>query len=78
MNKGSRIPITERYVLALFMSVRNQQVLPIGLQLGKSMEEINRMSYATMIEIIQGDILDWEKVREHYREGRNKFLEGTQ
>lgn len=78
MNRGSRIPITEKYVLALFMVVRNQKVLPVGHQLGKSMEEINRMTYATMIEIIQGDIVDWEKARENYREGRNKFLEGTQ
>lgn len=78
MNRGSRIPITERYVLALFMVVRNQKVLPVGHRLGKSREEINRMTYATMMGIIQGDLVDWEKARELYREGRNKFLEGTQ
>ena len=78
MNRGSRIPITERYVLALFMVVRNQKVLPVGYRLGKSREEINRMTYETMMKIIQGDLVDWEKARELYREGRNKFLEGTQ
>ena len=58
----------EKYKLALFGVIRNNTVLPAGMKLGKSMEEINAMSVATMEECLKG--WDYEKLRESYEEGK--------
>ena len=34
---------------AVFVVIRNNQVMPTGLKLGKSIEEINKMSYVAML-----------------------------
>ena len=33
----------EKYKIALFMVIRNSQVMPLGIKLGKSKKEINKM-----------------------------------
>lgn len=43
----------ERFKLALFAVIRNSSVMPAGLRLGKSAEEINDMARKTMNEIVQ-------------------------
>lgn len=61
----------ERIQTALFMVIRNNQVMPTGLKLGKSMEEINKMSYAVMLELY--NIIDFDRDFEMYKEGKQAF-----
>lgn len=60
----------ERYKLALYSVIRNTNVLPAGLQMGKSMEEIDYMTLKTM-ETILGYV-DYDRVREWYEQGKNE------
>ncbi|MGN1130221.1 MAG: hypothetical protein ACI4Q8_02625 [Ruminococcus sp.] len=62
----------EREKTALFIVIRNNMVMPNGLKLGKSMEEINRMSYATMIEVYK--IIDFERSFECYKQGERDYF----
>ena len=57
----------EKYKLALFAVVRNSSVLPKGIELGKSEEEINAMTIATM-ESIQR-MCDFDRLKELYEMG---------
>ena len=63
----------EHLRLVLFMVVRNSAVLPVGLKLGKSMEEISRMSYEVMLEFIDSDMVDWERTKASYLQGKELF-----
>ena len=38
----------EKYKLALFAVIRNSSVMPQGIELGKTMHEINTMAVAVM------------------------------
>lgn len=58
-------------MLALFMIIRNSQVLPKALKLGKSKEEINKMSYETMLQVI--NMIDFEKAKEMYIQGKEAY-----
>ena len=64
----------ERTQTALFMVIRNSQVMPVGIKLGKSMEEINRMTVATMIEIFKS--IDFDRAFKEYKQGKEAFLYG--
>lgn len=54
----------ERFKLTLFAVIRNSKVMPVGLQLGKSMEEINSMTRKTMKEIM--NMCDYEQLSKDF------------
>lgn len=56
----------EIYKLALFAVIRNSTVMPAGLQMGKTMSEINSMSRMTMDEVIK--MLDFDKLSKAFYE----------
>ncbi|MBQ8300312.1 MAG: hypothetical protein IJX99_10790 [Clostridia bacterium] len=60
----------ERYKLALYLVIRNSVVLKKGIDLKKSQKEINKMGYETMCEVLT--MIDYEKVKQMYEEGKNK------
>lgn len=62
----------ERTQTALFTVIRNSHVMPMGLKAGKSMEEINRVSYATMIEIYK--TIDFDRAFEAFKQGKIDYL----
>ena len=43
----------EKYKLALFAVIRNSTVMPQGVELGKTMHEINTMAVAVMAKIME-------------------------
>lgn len=57
----------ERYKLLLFMTVRNNTVLPTGIELGKTEEEISKMT----IDVIDkmGTMIDFRRAKELYKLG---------
>ena len=63
----------QNYKIALFMVIRNSQVMPKGIKLGKSEKEINRMAYETMCEVLT--MIDFKRAEEIYREGKKAFEE---
>ena len=60
--------IKEKYKIALFMVIRNSQVMPVGMKLGKSKKEINKKAYETMCEVIS--MIDYDNARKAYEEGK--------
>lgn len=60
--------IKEKYKIALFMVIRNSQVMPVGMKLGKSKKEINKKAYETMCELIS--MIDYDNARKEYEEGK--------
>ena len=64
----SRMSEAEKYKLLLFMVVRNSAVLPKGLELGKSEEEISKMTMETMAEM--EIMIDFKVAKELYKLGK--------
>lgn len=60
--------IKNKYKIALFMVIRNSQVMPLGMKLGKSKKEINKKAYETMCEVIS--MIDYDNARKEYEEGK--------
>lgn len=60
----------DKYKIALFMVIRNSQVMPKGIKLGKSKKEINKMAYETMCEVLT--MIDYDKAKKEYEEGKNE------
>ena len=58
---------SERYKLLLFMTVRNSAVLPTGIELGKTEEEISKMTIETMAEM--ETMIDFRRAKELYNLG---------
>ena len=58
---------SERYKLLLFMTVRNSAVLPTGIELGKTEEEISKMTIETMAEM--ETMIDFRRAKELYKLG---------
>lgn len=54
----------EKYKLALYKVIKNNQVLPTGYMLGKTHKEIIDMSKETMEKLLE--LLDFEHVRNEY------------
>ena len=52
--------LKDKYKLALFAVIRNNKVMPAGVKLEKSMDEINTMSVATMNYIL--DSFDYDRL----------------
>ena len=63
----------KRYKVALFMVIRNLQVMPKGIELGKSDKGINKMAYETMCEVLT--MIDFERAEEIYRQGKKAHEE---
>lgn len=63
-----------RYKIALFMIVRNSQVMPKGIELGKSDKEINKMAYETMCEVLT--MIDFKRAEEIYKQGKKAYEGG--
>lgn len=63
----------QRYKVALFMIIRNSQVMPKGIELGKSDKEINKMAYETMCEVLT--MIDFERAKEIYKQGKKAYEE---
>ena len=62
----------DKYKIALFMIIRNSKVMPAGMKLGKTEEEINAMSYETM-QVILNSTIDFEKAKKIYKQGKETF-----
>lgn len=58
-----------KYKIALFMVIRNSQVMPKGIELEKSKKEINEKAYQTMCEILT--MIDYKKAQKEYEEDKN-------
>ena len=58
------------------MLARNSKVLPKGIKLGKSLDEIEKMSYMTMLSLIDSDIISWERAKKSYYKGKKLYEEG--
>ena len=63
----------EKYKLALFAVIRNSAVMPQGVELGKTMHEINTMAVAVMAKIMES--CDYENLKESYESVSNLKLE---
>lgn len=63
------------YKIALFMVIRNSQVMPKGIRLGKSEKEINKMAYATMCEVLT--MINFEEAKKIYEQGKKAYKEET-
>lgn len=59
----------EKYKLALFAVIRNSTVMPRGIELGKTMHEINTMAVAVMAKIMES--CDYENLKESYESVSN-------
>lgn len=64
-----------KYKLALFAVIRNSAVMPTGLKLGKTKDEINQMSYETLCEILSK--IDYSKVEKDYNRGKELSHKGV-
>lgn len=65
-NELEKMSNEEKYKLALFAVIRNSMVMSAGFKLGKSLKEINKMTIATMQEVI--DLIDFENLKKVYEE----------
>lgn len=65
--------IKNNYKIALFMVIRNSQVMPKGIRLGKSEKEINKMTYATMCEVLT--MINFEEAKKIYEQGKKAYEE---
>lgn len=63
--------IKNNYKIALFMVIRNSQVMPKGIRLGKSEKEINKMTYATMCEVLT--MINFEEAKKIYEQGKKSI-----
>lgn len=57
------------------MVIRNSQVMPKGIRLGKSEKEINKMTYATMCEVLT--MINFEEAKKIYEQGKKAYEEET-
>lgn len=58
-----------KYKLALFMVIRNSLIMPHVITKGKTMKEINEMSYETMCSVLT--MIDYDQAEKFYKEGKN-------
>lgn len=59
----------DKMTIALFGTVRNNNIMEIGLRQNKSMEEINEMAIEAMQKIVNGNLIDFERIAKSYNEG---------
>lgn len=58
-----------KYKLALFMVIRNSLVMTRNIIKGKTMKEINEMSYETMCSVLT--MIDYDQAKKFYEEGKS-------
>lgn len=58
-----------KYKLALFMVIRNSLVMTRGIIKGKTMKEINKMSYETMCSVLT--MINYDQAEKFYKEGKD-------
>lgn len=68
-NLEEKMSQEEKYKLALFAVIRNSAVMPQGVELGKTMHEINTMAVAVMAKIMES--CDYENLKESYESVSN-------
>lgn len=76
MDKETEITLNKmknNYKIALFMVIRNSQIMPKGIKLGKSEKEINKMAYETMCEVLT--MIDFERAKKIYEQGKRTHEE---
>ena len=59
----------EKYKLALFAIIRSNCIMPVGISMGKTKQEINKMTWRTMDEVLRG--CDFERLKRSYEEGED-------
>lgn len=59
----------EKYKLALFAIIRSNCIMPVGISMGKTKQEINKMTWRTMDEILRG--YDFERLKRSCEEGED-------
>lgn|GEM_PF-2793337 len=59
-----------KYKLALFMVIKNSLVMTRGIIKGKTMKEINEMSYETMCSVLT--MIDYDQAEKFYEEGKSE------
>lgn len=60
--------LEEKYKLTLFGVVRNNFILPVGIQQGRSEKEISAMTIATMKNMME-NVCDFDRLKKHYEMG---------
>lgn len=60
-----------KYKLALFMVIRNSLVMTRGIIKGKTIKEINKMSYETMCSVLT--MIDYDQAEKFYEEGKSEY-----
>lgn len=66
---NNRMTNEEKYKLALFAIIRSNCIMPVGISMGKTKQEINKMTWRTMDEILWG--CDFERLKRSYEEGED-------
>lgn len=61
----------EKAQTILFMIIRNNIVMPKGIELGKNEEEINEMAYNTMLEVYK--MIDFDQAFETFKQARQSY-----
>lgn len=60
-----------KYKIALFLVIRNSQIIQKGKKLKKTEKEINKMAYETLCEILT--MINFNRAEELYKQGRNAY-----
>ena len=58
----------ERYKLSLFAVIRDNAVMPKGVELRKTRDEINKMSYETLCAVVT--MVDYARIKKEYDRGK--------
>lgn len=58
----------ERYKLSLFAVIRSTAVMPKGVELKKTRDEVNKMSYETLCEVVA--MVDYARTKKEYNRGK--------
>ncbi len=66
---NNRMTNEEKYKLALFAIIRSNCIMPVGISMGKTKQEINKMTWRTMDEVLRG--CDFERLKRSYEEGED-------
>lgn len=64
---ADRLEEYEKYKIALYIIIKHNQVMPVGIKLGKSHKEIIEMSKETMEKVLS--MLNFEKIGEEFYGG---------
>ncbi len=60
-----------KYKIALFLVIRNSQIIQKGKKLKKTEKEINKMAYETLCEVLT--MINFNRAEELYKQGKNAY-----